>query len=266
MKLLQSLIDKYKDIQTVSKNKKELKDLLVQAVQDGKLTTEEIADIEKKKTELGLTDKDIENIKHQLFSLALKATQVDGDLTEKEETELLNIQKYLSISDNEIVNEKKEIDRLRLMSRIKNGDIPPITVVNLVLQKGEIGYWSEPSTLVEEKVINRRYEGGSSGVSFRVMKGVSYRVGSYRGRTITDMGKVVVDDGDLIITSKRLIFRGRNKSFGILLGKLLDIHFFKDGLQVTEANKSKPRMFGFRGSENTEIMTAIMTQSINNYC
>ena len=67
--------------------------------------------------------------------------------------------------------------------------------------------------MAEEKVISRKYQGGSQGMSFRVMKGVSYRVGGHRGHITSETGVVAVSDGELILTNNRVIFRGDKKSF-----------------------------------------------------
>lgn len=265
MKILQALIDKYKTSQKNSKNKKEFSELLIKSVSDGKISPEEIKEIESKKTEYGFSDKDFEKLKKSLFSLALSAVSEDKVLTKEEDAELLNIQKYLAISDGDILDEKKEIEKLKLITKIKEGNIPPIETNNIILQNKEIAYWVEQVKLIEEKIIDRRYQGGSSGMSFRVMKGVRYHVGGYKGHIITDTGKVTVDQGDLVITNKRVIFRGVSKSFTNNLNKFLDIRFFKDGIQLTEVNKVKPRMFKFEHSGNSEIIAAVISYAINNF-
>lgn len=265
MKILQTLIDKYKTSQQNSKNKKEVEELLVKAISDGRLTAEEISEIEKKKTEFGFTDKDFEKLKITIFSLAFKAVKSGKILTKDGETELENIQKYLAIPDSDIFAEKQEIKKLRLITKISEGDIPSVEINNIILQKNEIGYWVEPVELIEEKVLYRRYEGGSSGVSFRVMKGVRYHVGGFKGHMVSDVGKVTVDRGDLIITNKRVIFRGNEKSFTNSLVKFLDIHFFNNALQLTEINRTKPRIFKFTQQGNSEIMAAIISYAINHF-
>jgi hypothetical protein len=96
------------------------------------------------------------------------------------------------------------------------------------------------------------------------MKGVSYRVGAHRGHIVTDKAVVPVSVGHLIITNKRVIFRGDAKSFNIKLDKLLELNFYSDGMRVTD-DKGKPRMIRFAEEGNIDIVGAILSHAVNNY-
>ena len=266
MGIFQTLVDKYKDTKQKSLNKKEFREALLQAASDGKLTKEEIDELDKKKGELGLTDEDTKGMKAEIFAAAFSATKADAQVTKDEEQELLSIQKYLGLADDEIQHNKKELARLRLLNEIQQGNMPTMPpITNLVTQKGEKVYWAEPSILAEEKVISRKYQGGSQGMSFRVMKGVSYRVGGHRGHITSETGVVAVSDGELILTSNRVIFRGDKKSFAVKLDKILDIQLFTNGFQFSENNKSKPRLVKFKEQGNHDIIGAILSFAINHY-
>ena len=265
MGIFKTIVDRYKTAKQKSLNKKEFRQILLQAVNDGKLTKEEIDNLDKKKTEFGLTNEDIKGVRAEIFAAAFSVAKEDKQITEEEEKELKEIQKHLGLADDEIQTSKKELTRLRLLNEIQKGNLPIVPVTNLVTQKSEKVYWAEPAILAEEKVIRRRYEGGSQGVSFRVMKGVSYRVGGHRGHIVSETGLVSVSDGELIITSKRVIFRGDGKAFAIKLDKILDIQIFINGLRFTENNKSKPRMVKFKQEGNHDIVGAVLSYTINHY-
>ena len=170
MEILKTIIDRYKAAKQKSLNKKEFREILLQAVNDGKLTKEEIDNLDKKKTEFGLTDDDVKGVKTEIFATAFSVAKDDKQVTEDEEKELKEIKKYLGLADDEIQTSKKELALLRLLDEIQKGNLPTVPVTNLVTQKGEKAYWAKPAILAEEKVIRRRYEGGSWGVSFRVMR------------------------------------------------------------------------------------------------
>jgi hypothetical protein len=265
MGIFNTIIDKYKAAKQKSLNKKEFRELLLRAVGDGKLTKSEIDELDKKKTEFGLTDEDVKGMRAEIFATAFSVAKDDKQVTEEEEKELKEIQKYLGLADDEIQTSKKELARLRLLNEIQKGNLPTVPVTNLVTQKGETAYWAEPAILAEEKVIRRRYEGGSQGVSFRVMKGVSYRVGGHRGHIVSETGLVPVSDGELIVTNKRIIFRGDGKAFAIKLDKILDIQIFTNGLHFSENNKSKPRLVKFKEEGNHDIVGAVLSYAINHY-
>jgi hypothetical protein len=265
MDLLNSLIQKYKDSKQKDLDKKAYKEMLLKAVSDGILSEDEITELTKKKEAAGLSGKDVESIKTKAYLSAFGAVKADQRATEEEERELHKIQKYLQIEDVEIEITQKELARLRLLAEIKDGNLPDLIITNLITQKGERIYWIEPAILAEEKVVRRRYEGGSQGVSLRIMKGVSYRVGASRGNLISDTEIVAVSRGEFIVTNKRAIFRGDGKSFAFKLDKLLDLQLMANGIYLAEANKAKPRMIKFAEEGNSDIIGAVLSHAINNY-
>jgi len=213
---------------------------------------------------LELTEDDLRKVRVQAYEAALRTAQADGQISAAEEAELHKLQRFFKIPDADISDSKRTLARLRLLTEIQNGNPPRISLSNVVLQKNESAFWSERASLFEERVVRRRYEGGSQGVSFRLMKGVSYRVGGHRGHIVTDKATVPVSTGDLIITNKRIIFRGDAKSFSFKLDKLLEVHFYSDGVRLTD-DKGKPRMIQFATAGNTDVIGAILSHAVNKH-
>ena len=265
MKFFNTLVAIYKESKRKSRAKKEYRQLLLYSVIDGKLSKGEIEQLDKKKNEFGLTEDDIRKIRVDAYLAAFEVAKADKKVSKEEAEELASIQKYLGIGEMEIESTKKELARLRLLGEIQEGNLPTTTVVNLVTLRDELVYWTEPAILAEEKVINRRYEGGSSGVSFRIAKGVSYRVGGHRGHFISETGIVPVSNGELVLTSKRVIFKGDNKSFATKLDQILNLQLFSNGFCFSENNKSKPRRIKFVQEGNHDIIGAILSYAINHY-
>lgn len=247
-----------------SKDKEAFFKLLLSAAEHGKLTDDEIQQIHARQAELNLADKDLKSIRIQAYKVALGTARSDGKVTAEEEAELQKLQQALSISDIEIASSKQELATLRQLAEIHDGNLPSIDVQNIILQKGETAYWIESGSILEERVVDRRYEGGSHGFSFRIAKGMYYRVGSYRGHLVADRAVVPVSAGDLVLTNKRVIFRGDTKSFNIRLDKLLEIHFYGDGIRLTDGS-GKPRIVKFNSSGNIDIVGAILSRAINGY-
>ncbi|NTU66894.1 MAG: hypothetical protein HGB08_03115 [Candidatus Moranbacteria bacterium] len=265
MNIIQKLAEKYKQSKQKKEGLKSFEKILIEAVKDGKLTGSEIAQLEKDKENLGISEEDMKKFKINAYLTAFQNSKSDGKMTDDEEKELEKIQKYLQISDENIIATKAELSKLRLLNEIQKGNVPEIQVASLITQKGEKVYWSEPSSLTEEKVIRRGYEGGSQGFSFRVMKGVTYRVGAHKGNLITETGMVSVSTGDFIISNKRIVFRGNAKSFSIKLDKILDVQCYSDGIKIFENNKSNPRLIQFFNNNNGDVVGSILSYSINNY-
>jgi len=69
----------------------------------------------------------------------------------------------------------------------------------------------------------------------------------------------------LVISNKRVVFRGNGKSFVIKYDKLLDLQIYTNALYLSEPNKAKPRMVKFLQLDNHDVIGAILSHAINNY-
>lgn len=265
MGLFKDLSEKLSAMRQRSKDKKEFFETLLKEAASGKLTDSEMNDLESRYHELELTQNDLKSIRVQAYGAALRAAESDGVVTADEESELAKLQRFLMIPDAEIAPSKRELAKLRFLSELKEGTPPPaISVQNVILQRGETAYWSEPGQVLEERVVNSHYEGGSQGVSFRIMKGVTYRVGSYRGHIVADKAVLPVSSGVLIVTSKRVIFGGDTKSFTLGLGKLLELNLYADGIRLTD-DGGKPRLIRFMHAGNADVVGATLSYAINHF-
>jgi hypothetical protein len=93
----------------------------------------------------------------------------------------------------------------------------PIITDGLKLKNGEAAFARVAAALIESKSVSMGYEGGSRGLSFRICKGVSYRVGAQRGNLVRQTQYVPVSTGTLTLTDKRAIYSGDSKSFSLAL-------------------------------------------------
>lgn len=264
MNPFRKMIDKWRASKKKAADKATFSTQLMDAVADGKLSKEEIDSLYALQDELGLTREDVASLRIQAFAKAFAVAKNDGAITEEEEQELQTIKEHLEITDAEIAPTQVELTRFRLLREISAGHVPTVSVPGLVLQKLEEAYWVEPASILEERVINRQFVAGSRGVSFRIMKGVSYRVGAYRGHVESETGVVAVSTGELVITSKRAIFRGDKKGFNLRLDKLLNVEMASNGVTITDGT-SKPRVVQFVDAANTDIVGAILSHAVNNF-
>jgi hypothetical protein len=64
-----------------------------------------------------------------------------------------------------------------------------------------------------KEVVDREMRGGSTGVNVRMAKGVTYRVGRVRARSVV-VGSHLdpADSGDLVVTDRRAVFMGAKKT------------------------------------------------------
>jgi hypothetical protein len=112
------------------------------------------------------------------------------------------------------------------------------------LQKSEQLVWAFPNSKYLEDKVRREYVGGSRGASIRVMKGVYYHVGAFKGHSVEHTESVHVDTGWVFITSKHIYFAGPRKSLRLPYAKIVSFDSFANGIGVTrDAVNAKPQFF-----------------------
>ncbi|MFW5828187.1 MAG: hypothetical protein ACOCU4_08845, partial [Alkalispirochaeta sp.] len=112
--------------------------------------------------------------------------------------------------ERQIEKEQEYLETLQSgdFSQLPKPPDPPV-----MLKKGEEALISMPHgvDLYEERV-RHEYQGGTAGFSFRVAKGVSFRVGGFKGQRVPVTEQKHIDSGALVITNKRVVFNGPSKS------------------------------------------------------
>ena len=114
-----------------------------------------------------------------------------------------------------------------------------------VLGKAEKIIWMYPNIECLEDKKRTRYVGGSQGVSVRIVKGMSYRVGNHRGEKVQEEYTQSVGYGDLYITTKNVIFCGE-KPIKIPLNKILSIKEYSNGTGIIK-DGANPKQYTFLG-------------------
>jgi TM2 domain-containing membrane protein YozV len=116
--------------------------------------------------------------------------------------------------------------------------------VPIALKKDEIGVTVLSQVgLIESRSTGSTYVGGSQGLSFRVMKNVSYRVGASKGHLEKNPEtEQIIDVGTAIFTSKRVVFTGpkvtREWDFENLVNVAVEPNGVKAYLPVSNREKT----------------------------
>jgi hypothetical protein len=103
----------------------------------------------------------------------------------------------------------------------------------------------EGAALIEPRRLPGHWEGRSQGVSFRVAKGVRYRVGANKGHYVQgDEVPTPIDTGTVTITNQRVVFQGAKATREWAFSKLLGVQHIDQGrtpwtaLQVSNRQKT----------------------------
>ena len=112
------------------------------------------------------------------------------------------------------------------------------------LQKSEQRFWLFPNTDYYEQKTKNQYFGGHQVVSFRVAKGVYYRVSAFKGQPVTITETVHSANGVLGLINKHVYFTGCNKSFRVKYDKIVSFTPYSDGFGIQrDSTTAKPQSF-----------------------
>lgn len=210
--------------------------------------------IEDKVSEFANTfNLDLDGVKPILLSAWDKAAEdalADNLLTKEEETRLTELAEFFGANTHALSQRPAfmKLVKAAVIRDLCEGKLPARLELDgqlpLALQKGEQVIWVFKNVKYYESKTRTHYVGGSQGVSIRVMKGVYYRVGGFRGEPVQTTAMVHMDTGLLIVTNKHLAFIGPQKSVRLKHEKIISHTPYSDGIGVCrDATTAKPQVF-----------------------
>jgi len=129
--------------------------------------------------------------------------------------------------------------------------VPP-GAPRLVLKKNEKIFAAAPVFLCEYRK-DRKFEYGSHGVSLRLMKGISYRVGQGRGHFISDDILVETSKGLLLVTNQRIFLLPVFADDKPVTVKISDIESYaitENAITIFKVGRQKPMVFKFHDNKS----------------
>ena len=151
------------------------------------------------------------------------------------------------------------------MDAIEQNTAEPVleAAQNLMLKKGEYPLLSLNNITLKEPRSVRVTHGGYAGPRIRVAKGVSFNLGAFGASSESHEEIKVIDNGNLLLTNKRLIFSGSKRSINIQLKKIISIDAYGDGIALRRENKQKTEYFV--GLNNGNFVVKDETGSLYRY-
>lgn len=139
------------------------------------------------------------------------------------------IRYLLAAIKGEKLETRNESESLNVL--LPDGTLPIVVTTSLILQVDEKCHYSRSATKVVTKNKVVGYTGGSSGLSIRIAKGMSYRIGASKGAPIRRNVQETYP-GTLSITNKRIIFTASKSSFDKKISTLSAIVPYKNGFDL----------------------------------
>ena len=186
----------------------------------------------------------------QGFSLNVNDVLEQGYLSEEQETMFLGYKNFFSLTQIELDSCDRALSKLvqaATLREVAEGKIPDRVDVNLpfILPKGESIIWAYPNrTEYYHWKKTSYFEGGSAGISLRIVKGLWIRESFFRGHHVDTEGLVHVDTGSLAITNKSLYYSGAINKFRIKFEKIIEFMPYSDGVGIQrDSSSAKPEIF-----------------------
>ncbi len=148
---------------------------------------------------------------------------------------------------------QKKNDENQFLTSLQNGKIT-ITSSNaspVILKKNEKLSIVMYNIILQEPRAVRQTHAAYGGPTIRVAKGVSFRLGGASARSESHEEIRNIDQGSLILTTKRLIFIGSKRTTNIDLRKIMAIEAYTDGIESQRENKQKTEYF--KGTNKTSV-------------
>lgn len=208
-------------------------------------------EIEKVASLSYIPDRIVRQLVAEGWQQALERALNDHIISVDEQQQLADMQKHFHIPQSELerIGAWDRLIKAIVLREVIEGTIPQRFRIDGMLpfnlQKSETLVWAFEDVEYYEDRTRTHYKGGSSGMSFRVAKGVYYRTGGFKGERVQTTETTYVDSGLMGITTKHIYFAGaQRRSFRIHYNKIVTFDPFADGITVMrDAQTAKPQIF-----------------------
>lgn len=182
----------------------------------------------------------------------------NGTLSPEDYSKINNASKKLNIDLSFDEEMKKYIEKLIELWKIDNEDLP-VKKVDISLQDNEVCHYVTDVKWMENKTITTSIKYSGVTASFKIAKGVRYRVGNIKPQRVTVDKLVEIDKGILYVTNKRIIFMGDRKNNNIKYQSILSIVPYSDGVEIEKDSGKSPVLICL----NSEVLSRILAR-LNN--
>lgn len=208
------------------------------------------ATIKEITTRCRISDSAIRSIVPPVWRKLVERAFEDKVVTQIEENCLTAIAQECGLGQQELDHNGSwtKLARGAILREVMEGRIPDKVRVDgpipFNFQKQETLIWLFQHVKYFEQKTRRRYEGGSSGVSVRIAKGVYLRSSAFKGRAVDYTETASLGTGILAVTNKHLYFAGPEKTFRISHDKIVAITPHSDGVSIQrDGVTAKPQLF-----------------------
>ncbi|GAB2660810.1 hypothetical protein GCM10027169_24490 [Gordonia jinhuaensis] len=191
------------------------------------------------------SDRDFESRAWSAITKAIRVALADDILSADESEHIQRLGEAFGITSvfDEVATRDSELLEELAVAEINDGRLPIEENSPLIPRSGEVAHYSCRVALMKETAV-REFRGGSQGVSIRIAKGVNYRVGGVRGRSVVvGTTQTEQDTGDLVITDRRAVFIGGKRTLEFRYDRLIALEQYRDGIRMNVSNRQTASLF-----------------------
>ncbi len=213
--------------------------------------TVEIEELEQIADDSFISYGEFVNIMERSFTKKLEDYLDDGVLSVTEETTLAKYIIHFKLTEEQLNKNGSMTKSVQasLIRKLLSGEeltnrMDITENLPFKFQKNEYLIWLFQNVELFEQRIKTTYEGGSHGISIRIVKGLYYRTSRFKGNPVKTTNFVPISTGWFAFTNKHIYFSSRTKNFRIKYEKIITLQPYSDGIGVTKDGvTSKPQIF-----------------------
>lgn len=234
------------------------KQAMQEAIADGRLSDTERDFLSKLQSQLKLPQEIADKIAKETSTVFLNTyvskISADQRLSPDEEREAELIAQSLGLSYDRNKIDNAMVQKMRQYWALENLPLPGIKT-DIVLSPGERCYiqipnvaWRELRTFVSESY---------SGTVRASQLSKRYAYGDFKRNVSTYEKVVVVDTGNLYLTSNRIVFIGRKQNFDLSLTSILQFNALGNGIEIKRADSTN---LGLDFNERVDIFNIMLAR------
>lgn len=207
----------------------------------------------------------LEEVYMKIIEQASRNFIKDGIITDSEQRLLDDFTNSLGINLNNLSAQYHspdidQIEQSKILRELQQGRLPQRNIpAPIILGKDEKVLWCYPNVTMYQEKVQKEYVGRTSGWSYRVAKGLTYRTGGFKGHPVEHSFMNKEGVGNLYVTNKHIVFQSSTKSLKVAYNKMIGINPYSDGMELQRdgANAKRVALQGFDCSFIMNVLSLI---------
>jgi hypothetical protein len=226
---------------------------LERALADGILTAEEAQELASVRQQSDLTEAEVRMVALSLYRRALRDAVADSRITVQEDEQLQQLREQLGLSDRDLRDDVAQLRRVCVLSEVERGHLPNVDAP-VQLATGEACHWAVQARLADRLAAPGR-RSDLQAIRFEVSTYEHFSALGERTPLRNSEEMLPSDLGVLLVTSRRVVFRGAHRTVSVPHMKLAGVELFRDGLAVEE---SEPTHRSYFIVDDPELTAAVL--------